>query len=608
MAIDYTRNDFEINGVIDTNKPVWKNIENIANSAGAWVTYDSTTGQYEAVVNKAGTSSHSFTDTNIIGAIKVSGTGLDQLYNKCYVSFPLTDVKDSSDTLRISAPSAILKDDEPDNQMNLTYPLVNNPVQAAKLGLLELKQGRVDLIVEFTTDFHQSDVKAGELIDITNDIFAWTNKVFRVLQIKEVDNGKDLLYQITALEYDSDVYTFDVGQSSASQPDYYSIADEDGINTIGELAQCVTPTVTRTEQVSRPNFLVETTVPNQPGIVEGVEVWYYKIPDSELPSWDTVDDAARTYNKIFTIRPTGNQKVFPPNQDVSHDIDTLDAGNYLFKVRAVNSVTSGPFSDVMGSYEAYNPQQTTDRIDNNTEVDEGSGNILTTLGVAGLIGYLNSLMRDNSAASGGIFDKIFDIFNTESGVDIRGTDQVQLLSQAGNTMIIANTGKTTVSGLAQATTQTNMYTSSTWSPAYSGTYKFDSIIDQNSSGARGRDDFDINPSTNVNLLDGAGNPYPDPVNGGYYNVQIPTMNWGGFDAIVVSHLIYDVTAGSTVSGSYAVSGGKGAYSWTDFSLSSVVTLDATHTYRTEFGYIQDTASNPSATASFDMSWNIYTTG
>ena len=526
MATDSLRNDFEINGVIDTNKPVWKNIENIANSAGAWVTYDSTAGKYYPIINKTGTSSHSFTDTNIIGPIKVSGTGLDQLYNKCYVSFPLTDVKDSSDTLKINAPGAILKDDEPDNQMNLTYPLVNNPVQAAKLGLLELKQSRVDLVVEFTTDFHQNDVKAGELIDITNDIFSWTNKVFRVLQVKEVDNSKDLLYQITALEYDADVYTFDAG---AGQPDYYSITDEDGINTIGELAQCVTPTVTKTQTDRKPHILVETTVPNQAGIVEGVEVWYYKIPDSELPSWQTVDDAARTYNKIFTIRPTGNQTVFPPNQDVEHDISTLEEGNYLFKVRAVNSVTTGPFSDVMGSYSDFQPVQTTDRVTDDTQVDEGSGNILTTFGLAGLIALLNGMMRDNSGGSGSLFEKIFSIFSTEKGFDV-GDQSIKDIydnAQAGyaisyiagsfksiqqlNVSIAAGASGNPLNALTTSQDALYRFTNiGTFTPSISGTYQFRS---------------DMNGSFTV----GSGNTYYGQTSDMFirgHDMEITTGNYG----------------------------------------------------------------------------------
>ena len=577
MATDSLRNDFEINGVIDTNKPVWKNIENIANSAGAWVTYDSTTGQYEAVVNKTGTSSHSFTDTNIIGPIKVSGTGLDQLYNKCYVSFPLTDVKDSSDTLKINAPSSILKDDEPDNQMNLTYPLVNNPVQAAKLGLLELKQGRVDLVVEFTTDFHQNDVKAGELIDITNDIFSWTNKVFRVLQVKEVDNSKDLLYQITALEYDADVYTFDVG---SGQPDYYSITDEDGINTIGELAQCVTPTVTKTQTDRKPHILVETTVPNQAGIVEGVEVWYYKIPDSELPSWQTVDDAARTYNKIFTIRPTGNQTVFPPNQDVEHDISTLEEGNYLFKVRAVNSVTTGPFSDVMGSYSDFQPVQTTDRVTDDTQVDEGSGNILTTLGLAGLVGYLNSLMRDSSASSGGLWDKIFSIFNTQTGVDLRGTDQVNLLTKAGETMIVANTGILNNSSIPQSADRTDLEfvgLGNVFQVSRAGTYKIDVIVDQNSSDALG----------------GRGATYWSERED---NIQAVMALQSATDAAFTTGVTNVVTEAS---------GGRGAFFWTDFAMSQVATLNTSLYYRMIFTAVNYTNDGAGGVADMTVSWTVY---
>lgn len=583
--------NLEINGVIDTNKPVWKNIENIANSAGAWVTYDSTTGKYEAVVNKAGTSSHSFTDTNIIGPIKVSGTGLDGLYNRVEVQFPLTDVKDSSDYVKAFTPGADLKDDEPDNKLSLTYPLVNNPLQAIRLGLLELKQSRVDLVVEFTTDFHQNDVKAGELIDITNDIFSWTNKVFRVLQVKEVDNGKDLLYQITALEYDADVYTI-----TQAELDYYNVTDEDGINTIGELAQCVTPTVTKTQTDRKPHILVETTVPNQAGIVEGVEVWYYKIPDSELPSWQTVDDTARTYNKIFTIRPTGNQKVFPPNQDVEHDISTLEEGNYLFKVRAVNSVTTGPFSDVMGSYTDFDPVQTTDRVTDDTQVDEGSGNILTTFGLAGLIGLLNGLIRDNSNSSGGVFDKIFSIFNTDKGYDLRNNSQLdKLANTTGGPMISVATGTYNTGVTLGTTTGQTLMHSVFFTPASTGNYVVQTLFDTKGSIASGTTDLRGYRGVAYYLQDSAGNPVSDG-SGGYYTVSEP------LDNMSVAMAIFQ---GTTMIAQQA-SGGQGANYWQDFILSDTVALTGGTQYAIAFYYNWQTDYANSATKlGWDLSYNVY---
>ena len=57
MASISTLSRYRINGVIDTAKPVMQNLENIANSAGAWLTYDVTDGKWSVVINKAGTIS-----------------------------------------------------------------------------------------------------------------------------------------------------------------------------------------------------------------------------------------------------------------------------------------------------------------------------------------------------------------------------------------------------------------------------------------------------------------------------------------------------------------------------------------------------------------------
>ena len=139
---------YRINGVIDTGKPVMNNLENIANSAGSWITYDITEGKWAVVINKIEASSHTFNDSNIIGAIKLSGTGLDSLYNSVETQFPLRDIGDDNDFIRIEIPSVDRKPNEPDHTLTLNYPLVNNPIQATLLGFLELKQSRIDYIIE----------------------------------------------------------------------------------------------------------------------------------------------------------------------------------------------------------------------------------------------------------------------------------------------------------------------------------------------------------------------------------------------------------------------------------------------------------------------------
>jgi len=564
---------YKINGVIDTAKPVMKNIENIANSCVSWLTYDVTEGKWAVVINKAGSSEFSFNDSNILGGIDVNGTGLDRLYNAVEVQFPNRDLDDSNDFVRLDLTTSNRKENEPDNLLKLTYPLVNDPIQAELIGLLELNQSRVDLTIEFTTDFSASKVTAGAIISITNTAQGWTNKLFRVLQTEEVNTGSAIQIKISAIEYDASIYSGSFSRVTRS--------NADGVFTMGQIGQMSTPTVTKLQTEALPRLLIESTVPSSnAGIVEGVEVWYYDIPDTELVvgqtgnEWQSVDDEARTYKLHTVIKPSPGG-TFAPSEQIKYYISDFTnknsgfSGNFLIKLRAVNSTTQGPYSAISGLVN-YIPKQTTDNITNNTEVDNGSGNILTSLGLSALMALLNGLLRDGLSGSGSMFDKIFDIFNTDQGFDPRN-DQLKKVSTSSGVMCSAQNGNVTVTGLAQTSgSLTNMHTGTAFSPPFSGSYKIDVLIDQNTSGANG----------------GRGSAYGEDS-----------------DLIGVKARLYNITDSAYVSDK--LSGGVGAFPWTDFFTTDKVTLSDSKAYRFEFEYRQETESNTSGQASFDIGWNCY---
>ena len=198
---------FRINGVIDTKQNVLSNINKIADAAAVWVTFDVNTGLWSFVFNDVDTSILSFDDSNIIGSINVSGTGLTEAYNKVSVEFPHKDLRDQTDYIDLSIPVGDRFLNELDNTLNIKFDLVNNPVQAQYLATVELKQSRVDRIIEFRTDYTGLGAKAGQLIDVTNSQLGFVSKLFRVTRIEEIDNDDGSIeLSITALEYDADVY------------------------------------------------------------------------------------------------------------------------------------------------------------------------------------------------------------------------------------------------------------------------------------------------------------------------------------------------------------------------------------------------------------------
>jgi len=565
---------YRINGVVDTAKPVWKNIENVANSCNTWVTYDVAAGKWSVVINKAEASSHSFDDSNIIGAIDVSGSGLDTLRNSVEVTYPSNDLDDSADFVRIDIPSGDRKPNEPDNMLKLNYPLINDTITATVVGLLELKQSRVDLIINFTTDYSKNDVGAGDVISVTNTTYGFTNKLFRVLQIEETD-GDDgsIQIKITGMEYDANVY-------DTSDLSRYGRSNADGVITIGDIGTMSTPTVTKVQQNRKPYILIESTVPdnldpnNQAGLVNGVEVWYYPIPAAELPTWETVDDTARTYQLHSTVASKSTTGFFAPGEEIDYYISDFNEDNFLVKLRAVNGTTQGPFSTRSGLID-YQPNQTTDRVTNDTEVDDGSGNILTSLGLSALLAFLNSMMRDNAGGSGSLFEKIFDIFSTEEGFDANAPSIKKLgLNPNGSPMIIAHTDAASNIAVAQSATNTTynaVYTGANFSPDLTGVYKIDMIIDQNGSGAIG----------------GRGSSFSENEDKIVFNIQV-----------------VDVAGPTSI---YSEStGGPGAFYWTDFVTSGLVTLDSTKNYKVVVEMINYTESNPSASADVTLGYNVYT--
>lgn len=393
---------YQINGIIDTSDNVMTNIEKLCSAGGSWLSYDIHQGKWGVVINKSDTSIASFDDSNIIGSISISGTGIQDLYNNVKAEFPHRDIKDTLDFISIEIPDVDRNDNEPDNILNLTYDLVNEPIQAELLAFIELKQSRVDLIINFRTDFTKINLNAGDIIDVTNSRFNFTSKLFRIISISELQNDDGALQtEITALEYDSDVY-------DESNLYRYTRSDTNGIITIGSIGVPGTPQVTKYERDARPRILIESTSPT--GVVEGMEFWL---------SNDVGEiESNRSYRLIATRRPAGGG-VFTSGTEVELDYDALGESDFVIKTRGFNSTTVGSYSSPSGLIE-FVPEQVTDAIGPNTTAIDSTGNLLTTLAVTALLNNLDKLLDLGDSSPGGIFDKIFQVFEDVTGYDLVG--------------------------------------------------------------------------------------------------------------------------------------------------------------------------------------------
>ena len=404
---------YKINGVISTDKTVMQNIENMCNAAGTWLTYDVHAGKWAFVINKLEDSIASFNDSNIIGGINISSTGLTDLYNSVKVEFPHIDLNDQRDFIRDEIPIADRNANEQLKELGIQFDIMNDPVQAEMLGLMELKQSRIDKVIQFTTDFSYLGLKGGDVIDITAEIYGFTNKKFRIVSITEQDTSEGTIsLNITALEYDESIYATD-------NLTRYDRTTSNGIASIGGIGKPGVPTVNKYELNARPRLLIETLSPQ--GIVEYMEVWIA-----------TTDQAAfeDKYKLLATTKAPSTQP-WEYGTEVKFDCDGITTGDYHIKVRGCNSTTTGIFSDPTGVIN-YVPVQATDAITGNTAIKDDSGNTITgLLGSNALLALLGGLMNGGHGL-GGIFDKLFGssgLVKSALGVDMSGGTQTMGVSR-----------------------------------------------------------------------------------------------------------------------------------------------------------------------------------
>ena len=180
------------------------NLQNMADCCDCLIRYSEITSLWGVIVQKpTNTIAMDINDSNMVSAIQISPIDLSNSFNIIEVKFPDSSAQDNFNSasfdLAVINP-ALLFPNEPLNKMSISLPLVNNDVQAQYIASVELKQSRVDRIIEFRTDFSALGLQAGDLIDISNDAYGFNYKVFRITRIVEDDKDDGTIeLSITAL-------------------------------------------------------------------------------------------------------------------------------------------------------------------------------------------------------------------------------------------------------------------------------------------------------------------------------------------------------------------------------------------------------------------------
>ena len=216
---------FQINGYLSTFNSCMDNIDKICRNSATFFTFDGKLGQFSAVPNRAYLATELanafvLNDDNIISKITISSTELYNTLNKVTVAFADQNRKDQTNTVIVETPSGDRNTGEPDNNLEYRAELVNNNVHAKQLGNIDLNQSREGMVVNLVTDFSGLQIDAGAVVKLTNTDYGFTNKLFRVMNNKELF-GEDgmITCELLLLEYDPAAYAVAATTESDEEDD-----------------------------------------------------------------------------------------------------------------------------------------------------------------------------------------------------------------------------------------------------------------------------------------------------------------------------------------------------------------------------------------------------
>lgn len=293
-----TQARYRINGVVDTGRPVLDNVEKMLECCDSWMAYNAASGLWSVVINKAESSTFSFNDTNLIGEIRVSAIDINQQINQIQIEFPSKLNRDQPDLVYLETPAGMLYANEPPNRQSTTLEFTNDSVQAQYLANRRLEQAREDLIVNITSTYPGIQVDAGDVVDITNADYGWTNKLFRVMKVSEatVDDG-NLGATLELSEYNAAVY--DDASITA-----FTAAPNSQLPAAGYISAANAPTVTNAQPSQQPpTFDVVCTIPAT-GRCTRIGLYYTTVATPADTDWKLWNVASLINGATFTNSST----------------------------------------------------------------------------------------------------------------------------------------------------------------------------------------------------------------------------------------------------------------------------------------------------------------
>jgi len=328
-----TQARFRFDGVIDTNRTIMQNLQDMASCCDCLLKYNEILGTWGVVVQSPTYSvAMNVNDSNMVSAISITPIDIAGSYNVIECKFPDENNQDSfnSSTFDLAeiAPELLFQN-EPVNKQSVSLPLVNNDVRAQYLANRMLKSAREDLQVQCTINYVGLQLESGDIVSVTSVNYGWVAKLFRINKVVQTfeDSGQ-VLAKLTLSEYNPAIYD-DV---SITQ---FAPVPNTGIGSPTLFGTVPAPSVAaQYPTITNPTFTVQITS-SSVGIIQYAELWYSAFAN---PTQEQLIFAGTT-----EIQPNGNPYPVSTAMPVI-SISDIPSGNWYFFSRMVNSIATSPYS------------------------------------------------------------------------------------------------------------------------------------------------------------------------------------------------------------------------------------------------------------------------
>ena len=310
---------FETNAVLQTDETLFDNVLKMLMGCRGFLPYNQ--GVYSLRIDKSASSVFAFTTDNLIGGVAIQGESKENKYNRVNVKFanPLLDYQpdtatypDESDTITVGGSSTnayayyLGQDNGTELLSDLELPTVTNFYVARDLARVILLRSRNALRASIQTTSEALQLSVSDVVTVTHPTPGWVAKPF---QVEGITLNYDGTCNLSLLEYDSSIYTYDLSAQEKTYPDT-NLPNPFAVGPPGALTTSAT-----------------TSIALDGTIVPQINVSWVASTDSFVSQYD-LQWSTDNSNFISVI-----------TDDTQYVITPIIAGaTYYVKVRSINSI------------------------------------------------------------------------------------------------------------------------------------------------------------------------------------------------------------------------------------------------------------------------------